>query len=562
MEARDMRRNQIFFWLCTFLALCLFCKFFCNDFQADISARWKTTSIAPDALEHVLAPLTLIKTGHYGIPLNGELHPSRYLPWYPLLFLAPFQRFSESNGAVFGVWLGNLLLIVGLFAAVYIVTRKKSAAIFALFTLIFSDRLLLLTGIAMTEFPYIGFSCIVLLMFVRIYDRGKELSIWELELCGIAGALAGAMRSTGYLLLALPFFAILLRTPSWKMRIVRTLILGIWPIAIIGMTIFFNWAIFGTPLRSGYHYWCPVPYEIPGLTFNLRFLQKNLNQIVHQEWFRWAIIELVIILAWGMVRFRGKCVHHTTIDSSAMFAVFHAAILYGLYSAYFFYDDRFFLPGVITALPATFAILFVFAENILKKYTIDLKPRVPSFIPYTLCVVAIVLLFCALAHARQRIPMPSAATCALEEEILTTVDQIIPDNAVFLSPFLPVRTDYFINQGKHRIIVPYSRKTEYASKIIALEPVNLQKVFPLPDNPFDHLNPALLKSDGCRLAVPLTLDDGDDIVPRLLSMGKRVFVAISGTFSAPPFPIMQDLTLVPILAKPRFTILEIRKVAN
>ena len=41
--------------------------------------------VIPDALENAFCADNFLREGKYGLYLNGVLHPSRYLPWFPLL---------------------------------------------------------------------------------------------------------------------------------------------------------------------------------------------------------------------------------------------------------------------------------------------------------------------------------------------------------------------------------------------------------------------------------------------------------------------------------------------
>ena len=86
-----------------------------------VPARFGTCwLVIPDALENAFCADNFLREGKYGFYLNGVLHPSRYLPWFPLLFLAPFQALTgDVYGAVYGSW----------FAAAGLAAVPSSAAI-------------------------------------------------------------------------------------------------------------------------------------------------------------------------------------------------------------------------------------------------------------------------------------------------------------------------------------------------------------------------------------------------------------------------------------------------
>ena len=79
--------------------------------------------VIPDALENAFCADNFLREGKYGFYLNGVLHPSRYLPWFPLLFLAPFQALAgDVYGAVYGSWLAA----AGLAAVMFLSCRQTT----------------------------------------------------------------------------------------------------------------------------------------------------------------------------------------------------------------------------------------------------------------------------------------------------------------------------------------------------------------------------------------------------------------------------------------------------
>ena len=79
--------------------------------------------VIPDALENAFCADNFLREGKYGFYLNGVLYPSRYLPWFPLLFLAPFQALTgDVYGAVYGSWFAA----AGLAAVMFLSCRQTT----------------------------------------------------------------------------------------------------------------------------------------------------------------------------------------------------------------------------------------------------------------------------------------------------------------------------------------------------------------------------------------------------------------------------------------------------
>ena len=86
--------------------------------------------VIPDALENAFCADTFVREGRYGFYLNGVFHPSRYLPWFPLLFLAPFQAIARDvYGAVYGCWTAAVGLALLMWGSAYQITRDDEGRI-------------------------------------------------------------------------------------------------------------------------------------------------------------------------------------------------------------------------------------------------------------------------------------------------------------------------------------------------------------------------------------------------------------------------------------------------
>ncbi len=57
----------------------------------------RSFSHVPDGVENTLAMKNLMEGHGFTIRLNGVYYPSRYQPWFSLLFVAPALSFAGGN---------------------------------------------------------------------------------------------------------------------------------------------------------------------------------------------------------------------------------------------------------------------------------------------------------------------------------------------------------------------------------------------------------------------------------------------------------------------------------
>ena len=271
--------------------------------------------VIPDALENAFCADSFLREGRYGFYLNGVFHPSRYLPWFPLLFLAPFQYLAHDvYGAVYGCWVAAAGLAAVMFFSAWQTTVRRGqpgqrdvahGALAGLLTfpvLLLSSFFIALTGYAMTEIPYLLFCVWAMILWTRLATRpGIELS--SLIGCAVLIALGGSVRSTAYPMLLLPFILVFVREQSWKRRFLLWILSALPTAVVLLASNVFNWAVFGSPFRTGYHFWCPVPYDFMTLTFHPRYAMQYLPRLVREKGF-WLTMALLTLCAVGFIASR------------------------------------------------------------------------------------------------------------------------------------------------------------------------------------------------------------------------------------------------------------------
>ncbi len=491
--------------------------------------------VIPDALENAFCADNFLREGKYGFYLNGVLHPSRYLPWFPLLFLAPFQALSgDVYGAVYGSWLATAGLASLMFLSARQTTVRSGpagardlafgglAGLLTFPVLLLSSFFIALTGYAMTEVPYLLFCVWAMILWTRLAVHpgvDKVSLIW----CGVLIALGGSVRSSAYPMLALPFLLIFMREKDWKKRFLLWF-LAAFPTALVLLASnIFNWAVFGSPFRTGYHFWCPVPYDFMPLTFHPRYAMEYLPRLVREKGFWLTMALLAVCAAWFRASrtARGEKLRSlpkwTAWEASMAFALLQSAIIFVLYIVYFFYDKRMYLPILVMVLPPAASAAALLLRMILKKRQTAC---------WILAGAAIILQCVALRNlndyhkAIRGIPDDRAK--------LEYLGSILPGNAILLSMFNPAIADKFFLHGTDRKVIPVNRIHEYADKIAA--PRKVKVCDPPPRDAFDNLAPGLLSQPGCYLPFPYALSDDPAFLEDLMKKNERVpFYFITGT---------------------------------
>ncbi len=477
------------------------------------------TAVRPDAMENVFAGAG--DGGLFGFVLNGEWRPSRYSPWLHWLILAPFQAASgDPFAAVFGPWLATIALLALIFFTARMLAGNGVGALSA-------SLALLVPGVpfyavcAMTEAPYCAFLFLLLLLWLKMKREDAGLpGLLACLLYGVAAALCGAMRGTGYVMLLLPLAELLRNGSAWRERVLRLSALLL-PVAIVLVaTACFNAATFGSPFRTGYHYWCPVPYEAEGLTFRWDWLAANARKLAHLPW-TWITAVEAALCVFGLAFGRRTRLW----KAHATFSFLQSGALLALYLPYFFYDPRFFLPIPLLLFGPALALIAelpFFRENLQWK----------AGATWILVVLAQGFAVHAIAWNHHALTYLSDGQSRI---FLTAANDVLPQDSVVVSPFDPLLTESLLargERGERRRIIPLSRDLEYAGKLVAPRPVG--RIDPPPKGPTDHCAEALLRNPNCERPYPkVAFEEERWLLPETVKDG-RPFYLIWPVKMSPP----------------------------
>jgi len=227
--------------------------------------------IVPDSVEYALAGHRLVTDGHYAITISGRDLPPRYPPWFSLLVIAPAYALlgRDPGNAIYPVTAFAIAGVSIAFAVGRRIGGTWGGALAALAVLLLPDyrqcgRLVL------TDVPtatLIMASCAVYLGLpvggTRRYLAAGLLVMAAMLLRPVSAAAA------------IPF-AVSALSSARPGRVGRVTALVVPLAAAATATLGYNAFVYGSPWRSGYNFWCPIPYDFPALTFSQSYLRRGL----------------------------------------------------------------------------------------------------------------------------------------------------------------------------------------------------------------------------------------------------------------------------------------------
>ena len=495
------RKKNIFFLTIFFLLVFLFAL---TAFYPAESSFFPTT--VPDSTENALAAYHIAKSGKCGFFLNGSWYPSRYSFILPATFFAPWVwLFSgEMMAGIYGCFSAALLLLFSL-AGMGKILKSSPGVLLALPFLLFLPELITLCNNAMTEIPYTALLALALFLLVKTASK-ENFSLSFLILSAVICAWAGGIRSTGYFM---PFpFALLIffRVKEWKKRILYWGILAIPAFLTLCGTLYYNYRTFGSIRRSGYHYWCPVPYDFPSLLFDFSYAGKNFP----------VLLETGVLLPFLFFLFSGVLYIFLQRKKQAdlkifsvwkwgfFFVLFHYFILFSLYIFHCFIFERFFLPASVLALGTGSIALWRSILFFTKRKQI--RKLVFAFSLAALIAAGV------LNHrlSNYLTPVMTVPITYTEITFLKFCKKYLPERSHLIVNFNPALSSFYLR--KDITILPFSRELEYAGKAVALEKITSASVFreKMPSSPEDHFA-ALQAIPGKKVILPFPVVIADTL---------------------------------------------------
>lgn len=468
-------------------------------------------SHVPDSVENTLAMKNLMDGHGFTLRLNGVDHPSRYQPWFSLLFVYPALVFAGGN--VLCAWCGVFAAgALALFAA-FLVGRKigggACGVLLAAVLGVFAD-FARYANVPMTEVPYAMLLLFAAAAWLNI-RLGEKPRVADHLLFGVLCALAGALRSTALVLPILVVLPLWKRRPGWKTAAAVLAAAWLPALAVAAANAIYNRLVFGEFFRSGYHFWDPVNYDYPEMTFGWRFFVGNLQGYANVCNLLFLLLPAVVTaVGWIVLRRRDREAARK-LGAFALFVAAVTAVTMAVYLPYFSYQERFFVPVRALAMLCAAAAAALTAADFLRR-----KSE---------AVLIAVALAVALAPwgdpCAEQLKHDSLRSAKID--LLIRMRETLPENAVLLTVFQQGAAEYFFVGRSGRRIIPFFRCYEYAQMVTAK-----RRMAPPPGGfgnmELSEANRYLAEHGGAR-PYPTVYSEAPEEVDRLIRSGVPVYVS-------------------------------------
>jgi len=456
-------------------------------------------SYRPDSVEYASVGYRLAFEATPRIPIGGEDQPSRYPPWFSLLFAASSYRLlgPEPGNPIYLVTLAGVIGVLTAFGT-GLRTSGLAGGSAALLCLLALPGYRAWGREILTDVPAAAMFLIAAGLYVRL--AAKPLPDWRLLAgAGLAVALAAAIRSSAAAA-AIPFLFLILRR-GWARR------LSVWLAAFIPLALvlaanaIYNGRVFGSPFRNGYHYWFAVPYDYFSWTFSTIYLTDNLREF----WLSGTVTLLLIgLIAWLWMRRRGEVEPASRTGLAALWT--YTALAGGpillLHLFYYYPDARFLIPVAV--------LVSVAVGSLVGALVPPHREWVGGGGLLTACVLAASLC------------VTQTHTPSLERLALERVVRLVGHDAVVVSAVDPLYVHLLFKFDPSIRVVPLSRRTDYASTFVS--PRKTRDPRPAPRGAWDHRCPGLLQDGNSREAVAVVADENPEWLEDTLRRGGRVYL--------------------------------------
>lgn len=458
-------------------------------------------TIVPDSVEYAAGAVHLAKNEGYFVAVDAKKFPPRYSPCFPALLTPAYwipagDRIGNGILVVFALGLMGVVLA---YATAARVSGPWGGACAAILILLIPDYTAM-GRMIMSDVP----ASALLLMAYLLFMLTNPQSRFFLAMLFVAGsviAIGGGVRPVTSVAI-LPFLLMIIRSPTslWR-RLLQVAILAA-PLACVGMlTGLYNIKTFGGFFRTGYNFWCPVPYDSFPLTWSHIYLSQNLATLLSTPVIAMAC--LVPLLLWLRRRSATADPEAMQIRRLLVFAVFTALPLTLVHLFYFFQSARFFLPAACMLAVPLGAVAGLFCTHTSCEFR-------------RMILLMIVSAFIVVRLLEQDFSPVRRMTADM-------ISALTPPNAVIVSSIDPAYLELTVTSGTSRRIIPLSRSTEYASKLVA--PRRMTDIDPRPAGWWDHRCAGLSKAGAIEAVERVTSED-PSMLEEYLAAHRRIFLVL------------------------------------
>jgi len=463
----------------------------------------------PDSTEYAIAAHRFATAGEYKIPIENRWLPPHYPPWFSILVLSPVYLLlgTEIGNAIYPV---TIFGIGGIIIA-FLLGKKIGGnwgGIFASFAVLALPLYRYWSKHVMTDVPATVLMLVACLLYLWLRNRTDTRPLAYL-LPGIITAVAALFRPVCTAAI-LPFLVFAVTYHGLALAL-RKLVFLVTPLVIAAtVSLTYNTSVFGSPFRSGYHFWMPVPFDFVHLTFSLSNIYTNLIALLQSH----AVLLVCAACAVLAIECRINNMNTKQLPFSpdirwvVEFVILGTGPIVLFHLLYFYLDPRFYLAPIVLTAIITGGII----GSWLKK-----KPRLALGGVIVLALLFIIINFFITLKYLLKPDQPSYKRFTVEEILKYT-----PKNAWIISGIEPVYLEYLVAKQSQRRIVPISRNIEYTNKVIA--PEKISSLYPPPKRWDDVQRNALLRA-GAKEAVFFVASEQLDSIATQLIQGTKVFIA-------------------------------------
>ncbi|HZK80846.1 MAG TPA: hypothetical protein VFC46_07260, partial [Humisphaera sp.] len=229
-----------------------------------------------------------------------------------------------------------------------------------------------------------------------------------------------------------------------KSRIANGLFLTAPVLALGVITALYNQHVFGDWRRTGYQYWCPVPYDYSELVFSSIYLKQNLSLLTWKlVWMTIAFGMCGAVVLWKM--------RLPATRAMIFFSVVATVPLSVVYLFYFFKELRFYYPSQALLCILGGAGMGALIGAVLRRY------------PGTSTALAAAA---TLAILVPKLPAQPVLQFQPRRAVADAIAHATPANAIILTNMDPVYLAEFVGEGTNRKVWPVTRNMPYASRVI------------------------------------------------------------------------------------------------
>ncbi len=446
---------------------------------------------SPDSVEYALGAERLLALGSYSIPLGGWAFPPRYPLGFPLLVVVPSVLVAGSG--VYGVWLCAALSA----AAAYLVGARllsRAAGFMATGLLLALPLHVAASQEVLSTAPAGAFLLLALLCSVSSAEARSARWIGA----GLSVMAAAACRPLSVVFLIPALVA-------WRRDSAKNVRGLLWIVApsaaLAAFMAWYNWTVFGSPLRSGYSFWCPVPYDYPQLLLSMGYLVDNFLALTKSGAAFVFPLALLAIASPALAkdsRRKSLAVERAAAVAAAIATTFHLL--------YFWPWGAYFEPFAAALAPVAGAGAALVASRVSQRAV----PRLTT---------AVLGLGVIAAWGNAHKPEARSTDGLAQLRQLQSVAQDLASRGSVT--VVTARNPALVEALTGARALPASRRVEYASKLVAPRRLRLDSLAGV--TPTDHRLPAL-RAAGALEAFPETATDSAGPVARLLEQGQPVIV--------------------------------------